>query len=108
MLCTYGISEILSADDTLIVDERGDLAQTYMDCIVDKGRQYGLKFNWDKVQYITIGCAPALAQPNGSNVKRVDSITYLGALLIVDCKSAFEIAKKKRSSNMCLSIENAQ
>ena len=52
-----------------------------------------MKFDWDKVQYISIGCAPALAQPNGSNVKRVDSMMYLGGVLTVDGNSATELAK---------------
>ena len=48
------VSEILYADDTLIVDESCDFAQLYMDIIADQGNRYGLSFNWDKIEYICI------------------------------------------------------
>ena len=34
------ITEVLYADDTLIVDEHGELAQIYMDLIVTQGNHY--------------------------------------------------------------------
>ena len=39
------VSEIIDADDTLIVDERGDLASIYMKCILKQCQYYGLTFN---------------------------------------------------------------
>ena len=39
------ITEVLYADDTLIADQHGDLAQTYTDIIALQGHHYGLEFN---------------------------------------------------------------
>ena len=39
------ITEVLYADDTLIVDEHGELAQIYIDIIAIQGNHYGLVFN---------------------------------------------------------------
>ena len=55
------VSGILYADDTLIVDERGDLAGIYMNFILKQCDYYGLTFNWDKIPIITIRCNPILS-----------------------------------------------
>ena len=39
------VTEVLYADDTLIVDEHSELAQIYMDMIAIQGNHYGLVFN---------------------------------------------------------------
>ena len=59
------VSGILYADDTLIVDEHGDLAGIYMQCILNQGEHYGLSFNWDKISMICIGCNLIIAKPWG-------------------------------------------
>ena len=46
--------EIICADDTLIVDERGDLASIDMKCILKQGEHYSLMLNWDKLPMICI------------------------------------------------------
>ena len=65
-----------------------------MDIIVDHGNRYGLSFHWDKVEYLCIGCDPVLKQLNGSNVKRVQSLTYLGRLFNIDGTNTSELGKK--------------
>ena len=37
--------DILYADDTLLIDVVSDKLQSYMQCVVDQGRSYGLKLN---------------------------------------------------------------
>jgi len=48
------VTEVLYADDTLIVDEHGELAQIYIDIITIQGDHYGLAFNWTKLEYICV------------------------------------------------------
>ena len=48
------VTEVLYADDTLIVDEHGELAQIYIDIIAIQGDNYGLVFNWTKLEYIYV------------------------------------------------------
>ena len=43
------VHEILFADDTLIVDEDGTLAESHLHCIQHQGACYGLKLNCDKL-----------------------------------------------------------
>ena len=64
-----------------------------MDIIADHSIRYGLSFNWDKVEYLCIGFDPALKQPNCSNVKRVQSLIYLGGLLNSDGTNMSELGK---------------
>ena len=54
------LSDILYADDTLIIDYHGELAETYMYCIRDQGMYYGLDFNWTKIMYLSINCNPCI------------------------------------------------
>ena len=88
------VSEVLFADDTLIVDEHGDLAEQYMYCIRDEGLRYGLDFNWDKLSFISVNCSPRIRKPNGDSVKQVQSMVYLGALLTSDGRVASELGRK--------------
>ena len=46
------MSEILYADDTLIVDERGDLTSKYIEHILRQGNHDGLTFNFNKISMI--------------------------------------------------------
>ena len=88
------IHEILYADDILIVDEDGELAQLYMDIIAKQGSYYGLSFNWSKLQYISIGCDPGLVQDNGDAIERVHNLKYHGGILASDGQIACELSTK--------------
>ena len=62
---TNSVNEILYADDILPVDEDSELSQLYMEIITHEGTHYGLVFNWDKLQYLSIACDPDLVRDNG-------------------------------------------
>ena len=82
------------ADDTLIVDEHGELAQIYMHIIATQSIHYGLVFNWSKLEYMCIGCSPSLVQLDKSLIKCVTSITYLRGLLSKDANITSELGRK--------------
>ena len=88
------VMEVLYADDTLIVDEHGELAQIYMDIIATQGNHYGLVFNWSKLEYMCIGCSLSLVQLDGSLIKYVTSMTYLRRLLLKDANITSELGLK--------------
>ena len=88
------VSEIIYADDTLIVDERGDLAGIYMKCILKQSEHYGLTFNWDKLAMICINCDPVIAKPSGCNITSSQSIVYLGGVIAADSHSTSEINRR--------------
>ena len=88
------VSEIMYADDTLIVDQDGDIAQIYMDIIARHGCHYGLQFKWDKLEYLCVRCTPALVKPDGSPIKHVTTMNYLGGLLSNDAKVTSDLGRK--------------
>ena len=65
-----------------------------MDIIAAQGNYYGLVFNWSKLEYMCIGCSPTLVQPDGSLIKCVTSMTYLGGLLSKDANITSELGRK--------------
>ena len=74
-------SELLYADDTLLIDSRSDVIEAYMSQISLAGQVYGLAFNWSKLEVLPINCACVIPGPDGSPVKQKDRIVYLGSLL---------------------------
>ena len=88
------VTEILYADDTLIVDHRGDSAEPYMEAIANEGNHYGLVFNWNKLEYLCVGCSPSIAQPDGTAIKCVTSMNYVGGLLSSDANITSELGRK--------------
>jgi len=88
------IHEILYADDILLVDEDGELSQLYMNIIAYEGSHYGLAFNWDKLQYLSIRCDPELIRDNGDSIERVPNLKYLGGVLSSDGAITHELISK--------------
>ena len=85
------VQELLYADDTLLVDTDVGVVQTYMDCINDAGAQYGLAFNWTKLEVLPVRCAALLHTPDGSYVRQKETMKYLGSTLSADGSVATEI-----------------
>ncbi len=52
------VSDILYADDTLIVDVERTRAQQFMTCIGRAGANYGLTFNGRKLEILPIAAMP--------------------------------------------------
>lgn len=88
------ISEILYADDTLVIDQHGELAELYMSCISKQGRYYGLSLNWTKIVFLAIGHDPLTLAPDRSPIRRVHSLSYLGGLLTDDERNTSALRKK--------------
>ena len=87
--------ELLYADDTLLVETDRHKLQAYMNCIVECGREYGLKLNWNKVEQMNINCeGEELHQPEGPPISCKQSLKYLGAQLAADGMLDSEIAQK--------------
>ena len=53
---TGQISELMYADDTLILAVNNEDAQIYMQCIEQAGRMYGLQLNWNKFEVLPVQC----------------------------------------------------
>ena len=53
---TGEISELMYADDTLILAVNNEDAEIYMQCIEQAGRMYGLQLNWNKLEVLPVRC----------------------------------------------------
>ena len=53
---TGEISELMYADDTLIVAVNNEDAEIYMQCIEQAGRMYGLQLNRSKLEVLPVRC----------------------------------------------------
>ena len=62
--------ELVYADDTLIVATSTERAQEYMTAIAAAGTNYGLKFNWGKLELLTIRCQGSVASPDGAQIPK--------------------------------------
>ena len=58
------ISDLLYADDTLLVGGEAHVLQKYMDCIIGLGLEYGLELNWSKVEMMKVGVQADVLKPD--------------------------------------------
>eukprot|EP00933_Yihiella_yeosuensis_P047365 TRINITY_DN4317_c0_g4_i1.p1 TRINITY_DN4317_c0_g4~~TRINITY_DN4317_c0_g4_i1.p1 ORF type:complete len:298 (-),score=44.55 TRINITY_DN4317_c0_g4_i1:33-926(-) len=91
---TVAVHELLYADDTLLIDSEPETIEFYMQHVASAGHTYGLSFNWKKLELLAIGCDPHLATPDGSWVKRRETMVYLGSLLASDAGSGSELNRR--------------
>ena len=87
-------NELLYADDTLIVDTDRDNVQRYMEAIADAGSNYGLSFNWGKLEILSSAGPCLIPTPSGSHIKQKGSIVYLGSLLQSDGSCGSELSRR--------------
>ena len=75
------VDELVYADDTMVVAFSASRAEVYMDCIAQAGGDYGLCFNWRKVEAMPIRRVFNVLKPDGHPVACKSSLVYLGSLL---------------------------
>ena len=78
---TGEISELMYADDTLILATNNEDAEIYMQCIEQAGRIYGVQLNWNKLEALPVRCEARIKTPNGDLVVSKESLVYLGSFL---------------------------
>ena len=76
-----------------------------MEIIVHEGSHYGLVFNWNKLQYLSIGCDPELVRDNGESIQRVPNLKYLGGVLSGDGAIVHESNLQRIWSHSNISIQ---
>ena len=90
MVCT----DLLYADDTLLLSSNVTKLQAHMDLVVDEGARYGLELNWSKTVAINILHDGVLRQPSGEPVKTVSQAIYLGGMLSAEASVAPEVSRR--------------
>ena len=85
---------LLYADDTLIIEADAEIAQYFMECISRAGAEYGLQFNWSKLELLRARHEGHVHTATGERVKEKDSIVYLGGLLSADGRIHLELSRR--------------
>ena len=76
------------------MDIRGNTLQEYMQSYREVGTEYGLVFNWDKLEMTAVGKDVQILKFDGSPVKCKDNMIYLGSLLSSDGRIDTEISRR--------------
>ena len=101
-----GVSEVLCADDVLMVDQHVGLADIYMQCTCKQGLLDSLQLNWDKLMLMSVNGSPTIRKPDGQCIYRAQSMSYLGGLLSDDSTIASELGRRIGLSYFGFSISN--
>ena len=72
-------SELVYADDTLLLDTDPDILYHFMTCIGEAGSQYGLSFNWSKLELLPVRTSATICTPAGERIEEKTSMVYLGS-----------------------------
>ena len=88
------VSELIYADDTLVVGVSDDFVSKLTIAIQVAGSNYGLAFNWSKLEALPICSDTCLTKPDGSPIPSKDSMVYLGGLLSAAGRSGPELSRR--------------
>jgi len=78
---TNAVNEVVFADDTLFLDVAPENLHAFMTSIGKAGLEYGLSFNWSKLELECVRSDAVIRKPGGSPVVSKDRMVYLGSLL---------------------------
>ncbi len=87
-------NELVYADDTLLIDVDDGAIEQFMDCVGKAGAEYGLTFNWKKLEAMAVNTVADIQKPDKSFVKVGESMVYLGSLLTVDGHADAEVGRR--------------
>jgi hypothetical protein len=62
--------------------------------IGEAGSNYGLSFNWSKLEVMPVRCDARIQKPDGASVKSVQQLVYLGSLLCSDGRIGSELGRR--------------
>lgn len=65
-----------------------------MDCIGEVRKEYGLAFNWSKLEAMPVRTCAKIQKPDGTFVESKEMITYLGAFLLADGRIGFKLGRR--------------
>ena len=87
-------TEVLYADDTLLLHTSVRFLEAYMKTIEKHGRTYGLVLNFSKVEALPVRDDATICNSNGSPVATKQSLKYLGAALHKNGQVTGELKQK--------------
>ena len=91
---TQKLTELVYADDTLLIGSDDVSLQTIMMTIGQVGSEYGLSYNWKKLEALPVRTSAEIRKPDGSLVATKPSMLYLGSGLSADGRNGSEINRR--------------
>ena len=91
---TSFVNELVYADDTLLIDVDTDVLHAFMTSIGEAGAEYGLAFNWAKLEMLPVRTHAVLRKPDGEIVNAKERMVYLGSTLAADGKIGSELNRR--------------
>ena len=88
------MKELVYADDTLLIDLQSDVLQLFMECVAEAGKEYGLSFNWKKLEVLPVRTEACIVKPDGTQVTNKDGIIYLSSLLSAGGRITSELGRR--------------
>ena len=88
------VHELIYADDTLLLDTDPDNLHVFMNCIADVGREYGLQFNWSKLEHLPVRMDATLRRPDGGIIPKKSRMMYLGSTIAADGRISSELNRR--------------
>ena len=91
---THLVRDLVYADDTLLIDSDSSVVQELMRCIEGCGSQYGLSFNWGKLELMKVRTNDDIYNNAGVPIANKSSIVYLGTSLSADGRIGSELSRR--------------
>ena len=88
------VHDLVYADDTLLIDVDENALATFMECVGAAGQEYGLSFNFTKLEAMPVRMEASIHTPNGNIVENKHSMVYLGSSLSSDGSVAAEVGRR--------------
>jgi len=88
------LSELLYADDTLLLGTSGLALSAFLRAVADTGAEFGMSLHVGKTQLLKVRSPGVVTTPNGENLTSKPSMIYLGGLLSDDGRSEKELSRR--------------
>ena len=88
------VNDLVYADDTLLVDVDDEVLGKFMNSVGTIGQEYGLQFNWSKLEALPVNTPAVIQTPDNNHVQVRSSMKYLGSLLASDGRIGSELARR--------------
>ena len=88
------ISELIYADDTLLVGSHAGTIQRFLHCIIERGQEYGLELNWQKLELLSARSGGTINTTDGKPLQAKPSIIYLGSSVAADGDVTSEMLRR--------------
>ena len=78
------LSDIVYADDTLLLGVCPHLVNEYLQAVYQAGRRYGMELHWDKFQVLPVQAEGQIMTTDGHALPFKTEMQYLGASISAD------------------------